>query len=431
MELEYTELTVQTLLRQATRDRSIALPEFQRPYVWDESDVAAMLHTVINDWPAGTILLIGSKELINRFAFKPLEGAPDVTTESVRTLVLDGQQRLTSVFQVLTNNHAKFVFYLDMRRLHQQNNFDDECLRWTKREEFPQPQEAAEKLWIPIHELYDDRSFGEWLDRIDKDLAPRMQELFDGHLWPIREYKFPANTLPAELEFASLVRIFDKLNRLGEPLETFDLLVALLLPDGFQLRERAEEATKVFASVSDKFKIQPIEVTKLIALHEHLRQTAEKAAGTIETVQVGGIREDDVLDLVEYDASLVTAQWDDAVSEIAQSLEFLRAECGAVTGNLLPSAAMLLSLSLGLAYEEPRPDFRTDLKRWVWASYFTQAYAQGANTRATADAKELIEWSKNAEKKPTAIRAARDSARTRRGATPRQPEGEQAIRARP
>lgn len=403
MELEYTELSVQTLIRQAQRERSIALPEFQRPYVWDESDVAAMLHTVINDWPAGTILLVGSKELIGRFAFKELEGAPEVTGESVRTLVLDGQQRLTSVFQALTNNHAKFVFYLDMRRLHEQNHFDDECLRWTKREDFPQPQDAAGKLWIAIHELYNDRSFGEWLERIDQDLASRMQELFDNHLWPIREYKFPANTLPADLEFASLVRIFDKLNRLGEPLETFDLLVALLLPDGFQLRERAEEATKVFGSVSDKFKIQPIEITKLIALHEHLDQTAKKADGAIETVRVGGVREDDVLDLVEYDASLITARWDDAVSEVAETLEFLRDECGAIAGNLLPPAAMILSLSVGLAADEPRSDFRNDLKRWVWASYFTQAYAQGANTRATSDARELIAWSKDADKKPTAI----------------------------
>lgn len=404
MKLEYTEISVQALIREAQRDRSIALPEFQRPYVWDETDVAEMLRTVVNDWPAGTILLVSSKELIGRFAFHALRGAPGVSKDTVKSLVLDGQQRLTSVFQALTNNHDKFVFYVDMKRVHELNRFDDESLRWVKREDYPQPQDAADKLWIAVHELYGDRAFGEWLDRIAPALKERMEELFDEHLWALREYKFPANTLPPDLEFRALVRIFDKLNRLGEPLQVFDLLVALLLPDGFQLRERADEANKVFAEISEKFKVDPIELTKFVALDEHLRQKAAKAAGDLDEMKVHGIREDDVLDLVDYDASLITTNWDDAVLHYAMALSFVRENCGAVTSNLLPQDALLLALGTALAVPEPRDGFKEDLRRWIWASYFTQAYAQGANTRAVSDAEELLRWSSDAEKVPSAIR---------------------------
>jgi hypothetical protein len=209
--------------------------------------------------------------------------------------------------------------------------------------------------------------------------------------------------LPPDLEFRALVRIFDKLNRLGEPLQVFDLLVALLLPDGFRLRERADEANKVFADISDKFRVNPIEITKLIALNEHLRQKSAKAAGEIDVVRVHGIREDDVLDLVDYDASLISTRWDDAVLHYAEALGFVRDHCGAIATNLVPQDALLLALASGLAVPDQRDGFRKDLRRWVWASYFIQAYAQGANTRAVSDAEELISWATDARRVPTAL----------------------------
>lgn len=404
MKLEYTEITVQDLIRFAQKDRSIALPEFQRPFVWDEEDVAEMLRTMINDWPSGNVLMIGSKELIGRFKVTALAGAPTIVSdEKVKMLILDGQQRLTSVFQTLTNNSKingqEFVFYVDMRRIHEQDGFDDDCLNWKKGDDFPNEQDAADKLWVPMHTLYSELAFGKWLDLIPENLRERMEALADEHLWPIRSYKFPSNTLPSDLEFRSLVRIFDKLNRQGQELKTFDLLVALLLPEGFKLRERAEDAATVFAGIGNGFKIDPIEITKLIALEENLRQIDAN-----EPVTVGGIREDDVLDLVDQDSARISAEWDGAVERFAGALTFLNDRCGAVTNNLLPQTGFVLALAVGLAIKDPRDHWEEDLERWAWSSFFTQAYAQGVNTRAVADAAELRKWADDAEKAPTAIR---------------------------
>jgi hypothetical protein len=282
---------------------------------------------------------------------------------------------------------------------HAQDGFDDDALRWVKKDEYPNEQEAADNLWAALHVLYSEKAFDTWLDQVPERLRSRMEDLYNDHLWPIRSYKFPANTLPSDLEFRSLVRIFDKLNRLGQELKTFDLLVALLLPEGFQLRERAEAANEVFAATGNGFSVNAIELAKLIALHEHLR---EVEAG--ESVVVHGIRESDVLDLVDYDASLISSEWDDAIERYAAALRFVNERCGAITSNLTPQSALILALAVGLAADAPRAGFLDDLARWVWASYFTQAYAQGVNTRAVADASELRKWSKDADATPTAIR---------------------------
>lgn len=119
---------------------------------------------------------------------------------------------------------------------------------------------------------------------------------------------------------------------------------------------------------------------------------------------MAGIREDDVLNLVDADPSRLTKDWESSVTSYAKALEFLRDECGGTHNSLLPQDAMILALSVALAQARPRKGFRADLKRWVWATFFTQAYAQAVNTRAVTDAQELVAWAKDEEKTPTAIK---------------------------
>lgn len=264
MKLEYTEISVQDLVRFAQKERSIAIPEFQRPFRWDQGDVAEMMRTVIRDWPSGAVLLIGKGDLLKRIAVSQLKGAPAVgeSKEKVDTLVLDGQQRLTSVYQALTDSSPNFVYYLDMKELHERDGFEDECLAWAKRDDYPEPQEAANKFWVSLDILFSEKLCSEWLDKVDPKLNERMDALYEEHLWPIRAYKFPSLTLPASLDFRALVRIFDKLNRLGEPLDNFDLLVALMLPEGFKLRAQAEKAAERFAEIGNTSKVKGIEIPK-------------------------------------------------------------------------------------------------------------------------------------------------------------------------
>lgn len=404
MELAYSEITVQDLVHAVRKERSLALPEFQRPYVWDEEDVAELLRTVISDWPSGTILLLSGQDLIDLFSVEAIKGGPEIEDKTkVRSLVLDGQQRLTSLYQAITDSHEKVTFYVDMGRLHEQDQFDDDCLKWLPKDEFLAEAAAAQQLIAPIHVLYAESAFDNWLDLVDPGLRERLGALFEEHLWALRTYKFPANRLPADLGLGSLVRIFKKLNRLGEELQTFDLLVALMLNEGFKLRERHEEAKKVLSAISGEVTIKDIELPKLIALEEHLLQLDQHQLDDTFEVTVGGIREDDVLDLVEDTPVKLVEEWDGAVERYGGALRFLGERCGVSARSLLPQDGMILALAVGLSSPKPRAGFEADLERWVWATHFVQSYRAGVNTRAVSDARELRMWAHDAEKKPTAI----------------------------
>src|SRR5690554_6949669 len=79
----------------AVDEGAIALPEFQRDFLWDRDDVRELLVTVFAGWPAGSLLLL--RKGGEFFRLRPFEsteglGSPDL-------IVLDGQQRLTALHQ--------------------------------------------------------------------------------------------------------------------------------------------------------------------------------------------------------------------------------------------------------------------------------------------------------------------------------------------
>src|SRR4051812_36932730 len=82
------------------RDRKAQLPDFQRGWVWPDQNVISLLASVSLGYPAGTIMMLRTGGGGVRFQQRPVEG---VTPNGARAdrLILDGQQRLTSLFQSL------------------------------------------------------------------------------------------------------------------------------------------------------------------------------------------------------------------------------------------------------------------------------------------------------------------------------------------
>lgn len=90
-----------TDLMKAVQSGAAQLPDFQRGWVWDDNRIKALIASIIHNFPVGAAMFLtyGNPEI--QFKYKPIEGAvvPEGTVPS--ELILDGQQRLTSVFNAL------------------------------------------------------------------------------------------------------------------------------------------------------------------------------------------------------------------------------------------------------------------------------------------------------------------------------------------
>src|SRR5207248_11280575 len=83
----------------------IQLPDFQRGWVWNDEHIRSLLVSIARSFPIGAVMLLetgGEAKFQVRLieGIDPLPGTA-ATTQSAEQLILDGQQRLTSLTQVL------------------------------------------------------------------------------------------------------------------------------------------------------------------------------------------------------------------------------------------------------------------------------------------------------------------------------------------
>src|SRR5213593_4434186 len=79
---------------------ALQLPDFQRSWVWDEDRIKSLLASVSRAFPVGALMTLDSGGDVN-FKPRPIEGAPAAAkTTPAQSLLLDGQQRMTSLYQV-------------------------------------------------------------------------------------------------------------------------------------------------------------------------------------------------------------------------------------------------------------------------------------------------------------------------------------------
>ena len=107
---------------------AIALPNFQRPWVWEPDMVRDLIKSVAYRYPAGSLLTM--PVTTNSFALRPFEGSGISLKINPNLMILDGQQRLTSLYQALYRHegvHVKsrtYHFYLDVNIL--MSNLDND-----------------------------------------------------------------------------------------------------------------------------------------------------------------------------------------------------------------------------------------------------------------------------------------------------------------
>src|SRR5215510_7574304 len=87
-----------------TRSGEIQLPDFQRGYKWEDERIRQLLVTILRGHPLGVVMLLKTGNDQIRFKPRPVEGVTLATEATVELLLLDGQQRLTSLTQALTGN---------------------------------------------------------------------------------------------------------------------------------------------------------------------------------------------------------------------------------------------------------------------------------------------------------------------------------------
>jgi Protein of unknown function DUF262 len=357
----------------------IALPNFQRDFDWSEADVRALLVTVLAGWPAGSLLLMEGEPTF--FDVRNFEGGPDIVS-NLRFVVLDGQQRLTALYQALFNA-GSHVYALRLDALGSDASGADaleEAVVSFRRHSWDARYASPSEQWLgqllPLSALVSPADYFSWRDQVIASMraderesaGKRLSDLYRTLLSNIDAYEFPVVMIDSGLEPAGIARIFERVNRTGMRLNAFDLVVARVYERDWNLREQWEEA-RAESGLVDRFLGEdgmPVLQTMALAYHADVRQSA----------------------VLALPPRLVRERWEASLAAVNDALDFVVAECGVLEREWLPYRAMLLPLAT-IALDEDLADHSELLRKWFWSRSFSLAYDAAANTRVVADHKLL------------------------------------------
>jgi hypothetical protein len=395
--------------------RTMALPDFQRDFVWDPSATQELIVSIANGYPAGSLLRVRDKKHV--FAARAFEGAPELDGQKHTFLVLDGQQRLTSLFQAFygAGDHR---YFLDLKLLMNGKDFEEAIFHErsnSKRAKELQKSEIQKgETILPLSILRKTAgSYHRWLYSVTNDLPNEnrlkiidaLEGIYTAWIQPIDEYQFPVVTLSDETEPDALCTIFETLNRTGVKLSVFELLTARFWPLNVKLRDLWDESTSQWPIIKD-YDVDPYYLLQAISLI--CRQTPS-------------CKRKDILAL---EASDIVTWWNKVAEGFATGLKFLRDNCGVVSTKWVPYQTMLTPLSAVLAKlgTPHTPEFGArleQLKRWFWCAVFGQHYESSPNSQSAKDYSELVSWLTGAGE-PESVATIRFDPKTLRDATPRQ-----------
>lgn len=354
-------MTIREVLDAVYRGQ-VRIPAFQRGFVWEPDRVAFLVDSIYKGYPFGALLFWRTSErLQTENKLGPFD-LPEPQADFPIDYVLDGQQRVTSIFGVFqTELHGESATWKDVY-------FDFQQIADVQETQFfaLAPDEVDDKRHFPLRSIFDTAEYRRLTRPMTDELALRidaMQSVF-------KEARIPVQSFKTE-EKEKVAIIFERINRQGVPLDTLQLLSAWTWSEEFQLKAEFED---LIAELGDYgFTELSNDISLLL-----------RCAAAILT---GSSRPES---LVQLNGAIVRQRFDEVVNGIRGALDFLNGTLNLPSIDNLPYANCLIPLSVffsarGGAEVAVSDIQRSQLVRWFWRASFSGRYSAGVLRHLDAD----------------------------------------------
>ena len=401
------------------------LPDFQRGWVWDDNRIRALIASITSNFPIGAAMFLEYGNENIRFKYREIEGAPakDATPAE---LILDGQQRLTSMYSSLYSEKAvntvtdkgqkiKRFYYIDIEKAIAPNvdridaivsvpetrivtsNFGrtEELNISTREKEFEQ------KLF-PLNIILDYAKIQDWQNNYyafynyDASIIQEFTKFNTMLVIPTMQYKIPVILLGKETPKEAVCQVFENVNTGGVSLTVFELVTAIFAMDDFELRKDWEDRKEQHFG---KDLLTVVDATAFLTACTLL--STYKKKGTVSC------KKKDVLNLSleEYRKykDLLTEGFLEAEKILQEERIFLSRDLPYTT-QFVPMAVLC-----ALLIEERKiaiTSIKDKIKQWYWCGVFGEMYGGANETRYVNDVVGVMDWIADNTKVPKTVQEA-------------------------
>lgn len=370
------QLSVREILDSVYRGQ-IRIPAFQRGFVWEPDRVAFLIDSIYKQYPFGSLLFWRTNEqLRTERQLGPFE-LPDPDSDFPIDYVLDGQQRITSIFG---------VFQTELGSIDDEN-WKEIYFDFSQNEDVQETQffaldedEVDPDRHFPLRSIFNTSEYRKLTRKMSDDLAERidsMQSVF-------KEAKIPYQSFRTD-EKEKVAIIFERINRQGVPLDTLQLLSAWTWSEEFQLQGQFEDLIEELQSYGFS------DISNDISLL--LRCTAAVLTETAKPESLVGLN-----------GAVVRDRFSEVLNGIKGALDFLKSELNVETIENLPYQVILVPLSVFFSVPGNSEFAYTDAQRkkivtWFWRVAYSKRYSAGLLRNLNTDIKEIVKLKNNQESK--------------------------------
>lgn len=429
-----TKTPLPEIIKQITEGK-VQLPDFQRGWVWDDDHVRSLLVSVARSFPVGAVMLLETGGDV-RFQVRPIENLVfNGQIPEPERLILDGQQRLTSLTQVLAlyapvktfNEKGKPIkrfYYLDIDAALEDDRLDDAFIaveedRTIKANfgrdivlDLSSPQKECEAFYFPCNQILNSDAWEESLQEYAPDKFQTYMQFRKKVLNAFRAYQLPIIALGKSTSKEAVCLVFEKVNTGGVPLSVFELVTASFAAESFNLRDDWYGSTlRQITGRSERIKIEailePVEPTDFLQaislLHTLEKRRDDIASGkTGKAISPVSAKRVAVLSLELSDYKL----WASEVEKgFLLAAKFLRKECF-YSARDLPYRTQLIPLAAVLSHLKERwlePKVYEKLSKWFWCGVLGELYGGAVETRIANDLEDLLAWIDGSSDEPRTI----------------------------
>lgn len=410
------------------------LPEFQRGWTWDDDRIRGIIASLSQGYPMGAIMRLEYGNENVRFKYRTIEGV-SVTGVTPEYLVLDGQQRLTSMFRATCckepvetktdkGKKIKRFYYLDIKKCLDENedrvdaviavpndriiktNFDRDVVLDLSTREF-----EFEHEMFPINIIFDSNAREDWADgykeyhEYDKVFLEKYKQFRTQVIDTIVGYKLPVITLGKETPREAVCKVFENVNTGGVPLTVFELVTATFATYDFDLRKDWSECRDKIRGKGEALNTDVM---------EGVDETAFLTSITLYTTYLSDkmttCKKKDVLSLNYEDykknRDILLDGYKMARKFLFSQYVFRKRDLPYTT-QLIPLSAICAVIGTN-TYNLPRT--QKILAKWFWCGIMGEMYGGANETRYASDIEDVVAEIEGKESQNRTINAAYFSA---------------------
>ncbi|TDB91665.1 DUF262 domain-containing protein, partial [Micromonospora fluostatini] len=360
----------------------IQIPVFQRPFVWRPEQMLELFDSIERGYPIGSVLVWETRQPIESLPSVGDVQVPPAPAGQMVSYVLDGHQRLSTLFGVLRRlgrppraddqREWKWRVYRDLTP-------KSDTERYRHHRAAGEPPPPAPDHYLPIRVVgstFDFLNFSRTLElRVGPARAERLVREADRVAQRIRSYKLNLIRLQGG-NLDQAVDVYTRLNRKGVRMDADQMVSALThRQDKPTLASRIDEIVESVASTGFG------ELPRLALFRVVLALAGEQDVMTPRWEAVARRLQDHLVDAVP-DASLA----------VHRTVDFLR-WAGLPLAQLLPYAHQLVVLAKFFHHcPEPSEEQRYELRRWFWVTAWAGSFAGATSTTLRTKLREMQDF---------------------------------------